>query len=231
MKPKQPRNTGIGEINWADACTYIHLPLQTKNSNKNMKKLFAIAALALASFTSQAQVKWNLDASHSNVKFAVDHLVISETEGNFKVFSGDVSSPSATDFNNAKINFNVDVKSINTDDAKRDEHLKGDDFFNAEKYPQMKFTSTSFKKVSGNKYVLEGNLTIRDVTKKVKFDVTYGGTVKDPWGNTKAGFKAVGKINRKEYGLKWNAALETGGAVVGEEVRLQVNVEFAQAKA
>ncbi|MBL7682236.1 MAG: polyisoprenoid-binding protein [Flavipsychrobacter sp.] len=174
--------------------------------------------------------KWNLDRSHSGVKFSVSHLVISETEGTFKVFDGTVTSPS-TDFNNASINFNVDVNSINTDDDKRDGHLKSDDFFNAEKYPAMKFTSTSFKKVKGNQYALEGNLTIRDVTKKVKLNVVYGGTVKDPWGNIKAGFKATGKINRKEFGLKWGAVTEAGGAVVGDEVNMEIKVEFAQQKA
>ncbi len=202
-----------------------------------MKKLLVIGALAIAQLNVNAQTKpaaaattWNLDKSHSNVKFSVDHLVISEVEGNFKVFSGSVAS-TAADFNNAKVSFSVDVNSINTDDDARDKHLKSDDFFNAEKFPAMSFTSTSFKKVKGNAYVLEGNLTIRDVTKKVQFAVVYGGTVKDPWGNIKAGFKATGKINRKEYGLKWNNVTEAGGAVVGDEVRMQINVEFAQAKA
>lgn len=208
-----------------------------------MKKLMIVAALSLANLAANAQVKktvmaagsttaatnWNLDKSHSGVKFSVDHLVISEVEGTFKVFNGNLSSP-APDFNNAKVDFSVDVNSINTDDEKRDAHLKGDDFFNAEKFPAMKFISTSFKKVKGNAYVMEGNLTIRDVTKKVRFAVIYGGTIKDPWGNIKAGFKASGKINRKEYGLKWGAVTETGGAVVGDEVRMQINVEFAQAK-
>ncbi|HRO43317.1 MAG TPA: YceI family protein [Flavipsychrobacter sp.] len=206
-----------------------------------MKNLLLIAALSLAHTAANAQVKrtvmaanttatnWTLDKSHSGVKFAVDHLVISETEGTFKVFGGSLTSP-AEDFNNAKVDFSVDVNSINTDDEKRDAHLKGDDFFSAEKYPQMKFTSTSFKKIKGNAYVMEGNLTIRDVTKKVKFAVIYGGTVKDPWGNTKAGFKASGKINRKDFGLKWGTVTEAGGAVVGDEVRMQINVEFAQAK-
>lgn len=206
-----------------------------------MKKLLFIAAAVMTQVTTNAQVKkavmaapatasnWTLDKSHSGVKFSVDHLVISETEGTFKVFNGSITSPSA-DFNNAKVDFSVDVASINTDDEKRDAHLKSDDFFNTEKYPQMKFTSTSFKKVKGNAYVMEGDLTIRDVTKRVKFAVVYGGTVKDPWGNTKAGFKASGKINRKDYGLKWNAVTEAGGAVVGDEVRMLINVEFAQAK-
>jgi len=203
-----------------------------------MRKILLVAALAVTALNSEAQNKaaktapavsnWNLDKSHSSVKFSVDHLVISEVEGNFKLFSGSVSN-AAPDFTNANINFSVDVGSINTDDEKRDGHLKSDDFFNAEKYPAMKFTSTSFRKVKGNNYVLEGNLTIRDVTKKVKFDVVYGGTVKDPWGNIKAGFKANGKINRKEFGLKWGALTEAGGAVVGDEVRMQINVEFAKA--
>lgn len=207
-----------------------------------MKKLLILSAMALSPYIMTAQsakkpvaaatsaTKWNLDRSHSGVKFSVSHLVISETEGTFKVFDGTVTSPS-TDFNNASINFNVDVNSINTDDDKRDGHLKSDDFFNAEKYPAMKFTSTSFKKVKGNQYALEGNLTIRDVTKKVKLNVVYGGTVKDPWGNIKAGFKATGKINRKEFGLKWGAVTEAGGAVVGDEVNMEIKVEFAQQKA
>lgn len=207
-----------------------------------MKNLIVIAMLSLTQVSAQAQVRktvlaaapaaataWNLDKSHSGVKFSVDHLVISEVEGTFKVFNGSMTSPTP-DFNNAKVDFTVDVTSINTDDEKRDGHLKSDDFFNTEKYPAMKFSSTSFKKVNGKSYILEGNLTIRDVTKKVKFAVVYGGTIKDPWGNIKAGFKATGKINRKEFGLKWGALTEAGGAVVGDEVRMQINVEFAQAK-
>ena len=207
-----------------------------------MKKLLVIAALSLVQFSTNAQVKrtvmaaaptaatsWNLDKSHSGVKFGIDHLVISEVEGTFKVFNGSLTSPTP-DFNNAKVDFTVDVNSISTDDEKRDGHLKSDDFFNAEKYPAMKFSSTSFKKVKGNAYVMEGNLTIRDVTKKVKWAVIYGGTVKDPWGNIKAGFKASSKINRKDFGLKWGSVTVAGGAVVGDEVRMVVNVEFAQAK-
>ncbi len=207
-----------------------------------MKKFLILSAMAFMPMVMVAQsakkpmaaaetpTKWNLDRSHSGVKFSVSHLVISETEGTFRVFDGTITSPT-TDFNNAAINFSVDVNSINTDDEKRDGHLKSDDFFNAEKYPTMKFTGTSFKKVKGNQYVLEGNLTIRDVTKKVKLNVVYGGTVKDPWGNTKAGFKATGKINRKDYGLKWSAMTEAGGAVVGDEVNMEIKVEFAQQKA
>ena len=176
-----------------------------------------------------AQSKWNVDASHSNVKFSVSHLVVSEVEGSFRVFDGTIDAPS-DDFNNATINFTVDVASINTDNEKRDEHLKSDDFFNAAKYPKMTFKSTSFKKGKGNNYVLEGNLTIRDVTKKMKFNVTHGGTIKDPWGNTKAGFKTTATISRKEFGLKWNTLTEAGGAVVGDEVTMILKLEFGKAK-
>lgn len=224
---------------------YIYLHHNYKQTEKHMKKIIIISALALGlgtiSLMAQkaatpkaapisATGKWNVDPAHSFVKFSVEHMVISEVEGNFKTFSGAVESPSA-DFSNAKINFNVDVNSINTDNEGRDKHLKGDDFFNAEKFPQMSFASTSFKKVKGNIYAAEGNLTIRDVTKKVKFAVVYGGVVKDPWGNIKAGFKAAGSINRKEYGLKWSAVTEAGGAVVGDDIKIQVNVELAQQKA
>ena len=197
-----------------------------------MKKLFALLLVAIA-FTStsiaQTAKTWNVDKMHSAVKFTVSHLVISEVDGSFKIFDGNLVS-TKEDFTDAKINFTVDVNSINTDNTGRDGHLKGDDFFNAEKYPKMTFVSTSFTKKSGSMYELTGNLTIRDVTKKVTFAVKYGGTTKDPYGNTKAGFKATGTINRLEYGLKWNTLTEAGGAVVGSDIDLTVNLEMALAK-
>jgi polyisoprenoid-binding protein YceI len=156
-------------------------------------------------------------------------MVVSEVEGYFKTYTGKVVTNSA-DFNGANIDFSVDVNSINTDNTDRDKHLMSDDFFNAEKYPKMTFKSTSFKKISGNKYELVGDLTIRDVTKKVTFEVTFGGIAKDPWGNTKAGFKAKGKINRKDYKLMWNVLTEAGGMVVSDEVEIVINLELAQAK-
>ena len=194
---------------------------------KNMKLKAFIAALAITT-GAFAQTNWKLDNSHSSVKFSVVHLMVSETEGNFKGFDGTLSSKNA-DFTDADITFTVDVKTINTDNEMRDKHLQSDDFFNAEKFPQMKFKGTSFKKVSGNKYVLEGDLTIRDVTKKVKFDVVFRGIQKDPYGNTKAGFKVTGSIKRLEYGLKWNVMSEAT-AVVSDEVEIVINLEFAQAK-
>lgn len=202
-----------------------------------MKKLLILLVILATSQTGILQAKtaesgaskWNADPMHSSVKFTVSHLTVSEVEGRFKIFNGSIEAPTA-DFQNANINFSVDVNSINTDQDDRDKHLKSDDFFNAEKYPQMKFVSTSFKKVKGNEYTLEGNLTIRDVTKKVKFAVTYGGIMKDPYGNIKSGFKASGKIKRSDYNLKWNKLTEAGGMIVGDEVSMVLNLEFAQAK-
>jgi polyisoprenoid-binding protein YceI len=170
----------------------------------------------------QAPTKWALDKSHSNVKFSVTHMVVTEMEGSFKLFDGTMEH-SKDDFSDAKIDFSVDVSSINTDNERRDAHLKQDDFFNAEKFPQMKFQSTSFKPLGNNKYKLEGNLTIRDVTKPVSFDVTYGGSVPER-GGAKSGFKAKTTINRFDYGLKWDRATEAGGLVVSKEVDITVNV-------
>lgn len=194
-----------------------------------MKKTLFTLLFAATTWLASAQTTWNVDASHSNVKFSVVHMVVSETEGYFKTYSGKVVS-TTPDFNGATIEFTVDVNSINTDNEERDKHLKSYDFFNAEKYPKMTFKSTSFKKISGNTYELTGNLTIRDVTKQVTFQVTYGGTAKDPWGNVKAGFKAKGKINRKDYNLKWSVLTEAGGMVVSEDVDILLNIELVQAK-
>jgi polyisoprenoid-binding protein YceI len=171
--------------------------------------------------------KWVIDKAHSNVKFAVTHLVVSEVEGNFKMFDGNMENAKG-DFSDAKINFTVDVNSINTENEMRDKHLKSDDFFNAEKFPAMKFQSTSFTPAGGNKYKLAGNLTIRDITKPVVFDVTFGGTALN-MGKTKAGFKAKTTINRFDYNLKWNKATEAGGLVVSKDVELVVNVEMNKA--
>jgi len=183
-----------------------------------MKKILFTVLLASATLAASAQKanlktvaaakpaidatgSWTVETSHSGLNFAVSHLVISEATGNFKSIEGTVESKTP-DFQGASINFTADVNTVNTENEMRDKHLKSDDFFNAEKYPKMTFKSTSFKKISGNKYLLTGELTIRDVTKKVSFEVKYGGIVVDPYKNTKAGFKLTGKISRKAYGLK-----------------------------
>jgi len=183
---------------------------------------------ASANHSLQTPTKWTVDKSHSNVKFSVIHLVVSEMEGSFKVFDGAIEHTKA-DLSDAKINFTVDVNSINTDNENRDKHLKSDDFFNAEKFPSMTFVSTAFTPVGGNKYKLAGNLTIRDITKPVTFDVTFGGIATSTRGD-KAGFKAKTTINRFDYNLKWDRATEAGGLVVSKEVDVTVFVEMNKAK-
>lgn len=191
----------------------------------------AIAALLIVSWGFNAQTNWKVDGSHSKLGFSVTHLMVSETEGKFKVYEGTVASKSDLDFTDAKIEFSVDVNSINTDDEKRDGHLKSADFFDVEKFPKMTFKATSMKagKVKGT-YDLEGDLTMHGVTKKVKLTaIGASKTVKDPWGNTKYAFKITGKLNRVDYGLKWNAALEAGGVVVSEDVKIDCTIELNKA--
>ena len=181
------------------------------------------SATVTGSSSAQAGT-WVVDKPHTNVKFSVAHLVISDVDGNFKSFDGTMES-SKPDFSDAKITFTADVNSINTDNEMRDNHLKSDDFFNAAKYPQIKFVSTSFTPQGDNKYKLVGDLTIRDVTKSVTFDVKYGGTVV-AMGGTHAGFKATAKIDRFDYNLKWSKATEAGGLVAGKDVEITINADF-----
>lgn len=191
-----------------------------------MKKLSILIAVFGISMMS-AQSKWNIDASHSSIRFAVDHMVISEVEGIFSTYEGSIITTKA-DFSDAKINFTVDVNSVNTDNAKRDEHLRGADFFETEKYPKMTFVSTSVQKTGENKYSLTGKLSLHGVTKEITLAMTYGGTTKDPWGNTKAGLKVTGVINRSDFGLKYNSVLEAGSLMIGEEVTITAKVELAK---
>jgi len=193
------------------------------------KSLTAFAILTVLVSQAYSQNNWAVDKSHSNVQFTVTHLVISEVEGHFRSFDGTITA-SKPDFTDAAINFTVDVASVSTDNDMRDNHLKADDFFHAEKFPKMTFKGVSFKKVSDKKYELTGDLTIRDVTRKVKFDVTYGGTVKDGYGNTKAGFKVTATLNRFDYNLKWNSVTEAGGVVVGPDVDIRLNLQFGLQK-
>jgi polyisoprenoid-binding protein YceI len=165
---------------------------------------------------------WNLDAAHSEVQFKVKHMVISTVTGLFKEFNISLES-SKDDFSDAKLVFTANVNSIDTRSEQRDGHLKSDDFFNAEKYPQITFKGKSF---NGTK--LTGDLTIRDVTKEITLDVESGGIIKDPWGNTRAGFEVHGVINRQDFGLKWGALTEAGGLVVADDVKISANVEFVK---
>lgn len=171
------------------------------------------------------QTTWAIDPMHSEIQFKVKHLVISTVTGSFGTFTGTVETDGDT-FNGARVAFAADVNSISTGNADRDAHLKSDDFFNAESFPQVTFNGT-LKGSDGN-YTLEGDLTMRDHTEHVALDVEYGGTATDPYGNVKSGFEISGSVNRKNYGLKWSATTEAGGVVVSDEVKLHLNVQLAR---
>jgi polyisoprenoid-binding protein YceI len=170
---------------------------------------------------------WKIDPMHSEVQFKVKHLVISTVTGNFNSFDAQLEAEK-DDFTDAKISFSADTDSINTNNSQRDGHLKSDDFFNAETYPKMTFESTKFEKTGAESYKLHGNLTIRDNTKAVTLEVEHGGVAVDPYGQTKAGFELQGKINRKEFGLQWSAVTEAGGIVVGDDIRLLLNIQMVK---
>jgi polyisoprenoid-binding protein YceI len=189
-----------------------------------MKKISLLFALLAVTFAS-AQTVWNFDKAHSSVHFSVKHMVISEVEGQFTKFDGDIKT-TKDDFSDAKINFTVAINSVSTDNEKRDNHLKGADFFDVAKYPTMTFVSTSVEKISDGKYNLKGNLTLHGVTKPITLKMTYGGTIKDPWGNTRAGLKVSGTINRVDFGLKYNSTMEAGGLLIGEDVNISCKVEL-----
>ena len=178
---------------------------------------------------AQVPARWVIDPVHSQVTFSVSHLKIADISGRFKTYNATILA-SKPDFTDADIQFNIDVSSLSTDNEMRDNHLKSDDFFNAENYPEITFTGKGLKKVNGNKFILTGDLTIRNVTKTVTLDVTYSGTIDDPWGNTKAGFRIEGVINRFDFDLKWNNMTDTGTAVAGAEVYLVINLELALIK-
>jgi len=167
---------------------------------------------------------YNVDSTHSDVGFKVKHLMISNVKGNFDTFNG---SFEYDEKNNVLKTFNgsIDVNSINTQNAKRDGHLKSESLFNAKTYPTINF---KLNKITGDKAF--GELTMRGVTKKVALDFENNGMVKDPWGNTRVGLAFSGKVNRKDYGISWNQTLETGGVVVGELVKLDIEIEGVLAK-
>lgn len=167
---------------------------------------------------------WTIDPHHSEITFKVKHLVISTITGSFSEFEGNFIT--GDEFENAAISFESNVNSISTNNAQRDEHLKSADFFEADTFPKLTFKSTSFVKAGRDNYELKGDLSIKGQTRPLTLLVEYGGSDKDPWGNTKAGFEIKGTINRKDFGLTWNAATETGGLLVGEEIKIIANVQL-----
>ena len=168
-----------------------------------MKKLFLSAFAVAITFSLHAQTKWTADKSHSKIGFTVTHMLIAEVDGHFKDFTASMTS-TKDNFEDSKVEFKAPVSSINTNDDKRDEHLRGSDFFDMANHPEISFTSVSFKPAGDKKFKVVGNLTMRGVTRSVTLEATHIGTVEDPWGNTKAGFKLTGKVNRKDYGIAWN---------------------------
>lgn len=168
---------------------------------------------------------WKIDPTHSEIQFKVKHLVISTLTGSFTKYDSTVEAE-GDDLEGANIYFEAETASISTNNEQRDTHLRSDDFFNAEKFPKLIFKSKSFKKSGEGEYELTGDLTIRDITKSVTLNVTYGGTVVDPFGQTKSGFEVTGKVNRKEFGLKWNGITEAGSVVVSDAVTIILNVQF-----
>lgn len=180
----------------------------------------------MADLSSLTPGTWNVDPSHSGLNFTVKHLMVSKVRGRFASFTGTLNI--AADPLQSSVTAQADVASVTTGDAGRDEHLRSGDFFEAEKFPTISFVSTKIE-ADGDDFVLFADLTIKGVTKNVKFELEFDGVGKDPWGNTKAGFSAEAEINRKDFGLEWNAALETGGVLVGEKVKIQLDIQAVKA--
>ena len=196
-----------------------------------MNKLLFPLVLLLASLpTTEAEATvYNVDPTHSTVGFRVGHLGISKVTGHFAGFSGsfafDPQNPAATEAAGQVV-----VKSIDTDQQKRDEHLRGPEFFDVAQYPIIDFKLTSVTPLGQNRYQATGNFTMHGVSKPITLEVAFGGSVKDPWGNERAAFTASTKLNRKDFGLTWNKVLETGGLLVGDEVEITLEIEGIAAK-
>lgn len=179
--------------------------------------------------TTAVKTLWKLDPAHTEVHFRVKHLVVSNVIGSFGEFEGKVTTE-ADNFQNSIVEFSANVASINTNNPQRDAHLKSADFFDAENYPKLTFVSKKIIKKSDNTYELVGDITIRGIKKEISLDVETGGTTTDAYGNTVAGFEITGKLNRKEFGLRWDNRTETGGIIVSDEVKILINAELIKQK-
>ncbi|WP_409288121.1 YceI family protein [Peribacillus sp. SCS-37] len=175
-----------------------------------------------------AKAKWALDPAHSSVDFSVKHMMFAKVKGNFNKFDA-VIEADPEDLTTAEIDFTIDTTSIDTRNEDRDAHLRGADFFDTEQFGAMTFKSGTITRTQGSSYTITGDLTLHGVTRQETFLVTYEGSGSDPWGNIKAGFSVEGKINRSDYGLTWNTALETGGVLVGDQINISLQLQAAQA--
>jgi polyisoprenoid-binding protein YceI len=174
--------------------------------------------------------KWNIDTAHSGINFSIRHLVVAKVRGRFAKYSGSLELD-AQDLTRSVVEATIEAASIDTGTAQRDDHLRSADFFDVAKYPQLRFRSKRIEQVADDRYRVSGELTIRDVTREVSLDVEYGGQAKDPWGNERVGFVAKTTIERKDFGLTWNQALETGGVLVGDRVDIELEVQAVKAAA
>lgn len=173
--------------------------------------------------------KWMLDPAHSSVDFSVKHMMIANVKGTFNQFDATIEAD-PDDLTSASIELNIDLASVDTRNADRDNHLRSADFFNVEKNPKMTFTTTNIERKGEGEYNVTGNLTIAGVTKSETISVTYEGSGVDPWGNVKVGFTADGSLNRSDYGLTWNSALETGGVLVGDKIKISLDIQASKAE-
>ena len=195
---------------------------------KQLVGLFFAAFVVTQALASEPTV-WKMDRAHSQVTFSVSHLMIAEVTGRFTDFDVTLVQP-GDDFETGQIQATIKTASINTDVEQRDKHLRSDDFLNTEKFPTILFKSTSTEKVGEGKYKVKGDLTIRDVTRSVDLDVKYNGSIKDPQGRTRSGYKATTTINRFDYGVQWDKETETGGLVAGKEIEITLPLEFRKEK-
>lgn len=173
---------------------------------------------------------WNIDATHSGINFSIRHMVVSKVRGRFARYTGTVDLDDR-DLTRSFVEATIDASSVDTGTPQRDVHLRSPDFFDVERYPQLRFRSTRIEKVEGARYRVVGDLTIRDVTREVSLDVEYGGRAKDPWGNERIGFVATTSLDRKDFGLGWNQLLEAGGVLVGDRVDVELEVQAVKAAA
>ncbi|MES2543961.1 MAG: YceI family protein [Bacteroidota bacterium] len=172
-----------------------------------------------------ATSKWAIDPTHSEIGFKVKHMMFTNVSGKFNTYDATITTED-DDFTKSNIAFSADINSIDTNNADRDGHLKSGDFFDAENHPKLTFKSTSLTKIDDENYELTGDLTLKGITKSVKLPAELSGIMKDPWGNTKIGLNISGKINRTDFGLTWNSALETGGVLVGEDVKFNIELQL-----
>ncbi len=173
---------------------------------------------------------WNIDTVHSGINFSVRHMVVSKVRGRFGKFSGELAIDDS-DLTRSSVDVAIDATSIDTGNAQRDTHLRSADFFDAETFPELRFRSTRIDKRGDERYAVVGQLTIRDVTREVSLDVEFGGRARDPWGNERLGFVATASVDRKDFGLRWNQALETGGVLVGDRIDIELELQGVRAAA